>query len=66
MKLKGKGMSLPFLRRAPRGARGLKRRMTTPYDVYLCRAPRGARGLKHCHLPLMDCCLVAPRAGRVD
>ena len=54
-------------RRAPRGARGLKRPGNSGEHGHKGRAPRGARGLKlpgAMHCEIVDD--VAPHAGRVD
>ncbi len=61
-------VSCPFaVRRAPRGARGLKQSMSFAVGDGCGRAPRGARGLKPAVGALdANASGVAPRAGRVD
>ena len=56
-----------FCRRAPHGARGLKRVVYLDREVNPRRAPHGARGLKQ-KIPcmVMGTAVVAPHTGRVD
>ena len=64
----GLGFVLPFLCRAPRGARGLKFSILRAYTMtHTGRAPRGARGLKFDSLCKANgTTVVVPLAGHVD